>query len=51
MKQLILLICLGAVLFQSGCAIPPPIEQQTLQQSKQDQSAKKSDDFARSLSQ
>lgn len=51
MKQTLLFLCLGVVLFQSGCAMPPPIEQQTLEQQKEAQAAKKSDAFARGLSQ
>jgi hypothetical protein len=51
MKQTLLFLCLAVVLFQSGCAMPPPIEEQTLEQQKQAQAAKKSDAFARGLPQ
>jgi hypothetical protein len=51
MKQTLLFLCLALILFQSGCAMPPPIEQQTLDEQKEAQAAKKSDAFARGLSQ
>jgi starvation-inducible outer membrane lipoprotein len=51
MKRTLLFLCLAVALFQSGCAIPPPIEQQTLEQQKQAQAEKKSDAFARGLPQ
>ncbi len=51
MKPILTLFCLVVVLFQPGCAIGPPIEQQTLEQQKAAQSVKKSDAFARDLAQ
>jgi hypothetical protein len=51
MKQTLLFLYLAVVLFQSGCAMPPPIEQQTLEQQREAQAAKKSDAFARGLPQ
>ncbi len=44
-------LILSAVLFQSGCAVQPPIEQQTLEKQKSDQAEKRSDAFARDLTQ
>ena len=51
MKPILTLFCLVLVLFQPGCAIGPPIDQQTLEQQKAAQSEKKSDAFARDLAQ
>lgn len=51
MKQMLSSLCLAFVLFQTGCAIAPPIDQQTLEQQKTDQAEKRSDAFARGLSQ
>jgi hypothetical protein len=51
MKPTLLFFCLAVLLFQSGCAIGPPIDQQTLEQQKEAQAAKKSDAFARGLPQ
>jgi hypothetical protein len=51
MKQILAFLCLAVVFFQSGCAVGPPIEQQTLEQQKQAQAEKRSDAFARGLPQ
>jgi hypothetical protein len=51
MKQILVLLCLATVLLQSGCAISPPIDQQTLDEQKHAQAEKRSDVFARGLSQ
>ncbi|MGI8891663.1 MAG: hypothetical protein ACR2G0_12890 [Chthoniobacterales bacterium] len=51
MKQILLFLCLVVVLSYTGCALPPPIEQQTLEKQKSDQAEKRSDAFARDLSQ
>lgn len=51
MTRIFLLLALSVVFFQSGCALPPPIEQQTLEKQKSDQAEKRSDTFARDLSQ
>ncbi|MEO8439631.1 MAG: hypothetical protein ABI540_05350 [Spartobacteria bacterium] len=51
MKRILLFLCLGIVLFQSGCAVPPPTDEQSLQQQKDDQAAQKSDTFGRGLGQ
>ncbi len=51
MKPILTLCCLVLVLFQSGCAIGPPIDQQTLEEQNKAQSVKKSDTFARGLEQ
>ncbi|CAN5440880.1 hypothetical protein BH20VER3_BH20VER3_23670 [soil metagenome] len=50
MKQ-ILFLCLAGMLLQGGCALPPPIEQQTLEKQRADQAEKRSDAFARDLAQ
>ncbi|HEY3662364.1 MAG TPA: hypothetical protein VGL24_04355 [Chthoniobacterales bacterium] len=51
MKRILILLCLALVLFQAGCAIGPPIDQQTLEQQNRAQSEKKADTFARGLAQ
>ena len=51
MKQILVLLCFATVLLQSGCAISPPIDQQTLDEQKHAQAEKRSDVFARGLSQ
>jgi hypothetical protein len=51
MKQTLLFLCAIVVFFQSGCATRPSIDEQTLQQQKDDQAEKKSDAFARGLAQ
>jgi hypothetical protein len=51
MKPLLLFLCFAALVFESGCAVGPPIEQQTLEQQKRDQAERNSDAFARSLPQ
>lgn len=51
MNRIFLLLCLGVVLFQPGCAMGPPIDQQTLEHNKAEQQVKKSDAFARDLEQ
>lgn len=51
MKQLLLFFGLSALLFQTGCAIQPPIDQQTLEHHQQDQANRKSDAFASDLAQ
>lgn len=51
MKPILTLFCLVLVLFQPGCAIRPPLDQQSLEQQKAAQSATKSDAFGRGLEQ
>ena len=51
MKQILVLLCLATVLLQNGCAISPPIDQQTLDEQRHAQAEKRSDAFARGLSQ
>lgn len=51
MKLIPLVFCLALLIFQGGCAMGPPIDQQTLEQQKQAQSVKKSDAFASGLEQ
>lgn len=51
MKQILVFLYLALVLVQSGCAVSPPIDQQTLEQQRQAQAEKKSDAFARGLPQ
>lgn len=51
MSRFLLLLCLAVILFQPGCAMGPPIDQQTLEHNKTEQQVKKSDAFARDLEQ
>ncbi|MEO5718843.1 MAG: hypothetical protein ABIR29_09755 [Chthoniobacterales bacterium] len=51
MKPILTLLCLLCLFFQLGCAMGPPIEQQTLKAQEEAQSVKKSDAFARDLNQ
>ncbi len=51
MKRIFLLLCLAVILFQPGCAMGPPIDQQTLEHNKTEQRVKSSDAFARDLEQ
>ncbi|CAN5437010.1 hypothetical protein BH18VER2_BH18VER2_07000 [soil metagenome] len=51
MKLFLLSCCVAVVLFQGGCAIGPPIDQQTLEEHNQAQAERKSDAFARGLPQ
>jgi hypothetical protein len=51
MKLTLLFFFTVAVLFQSGCATRPSIDEQTLQEQRDDQAAKKSDAFAKGLQQ
>jgi hypothetical protein len=51
MKQILVFVCLAVVLIQSGCTVGPPIDQQTLEEQRHAQAEKKSDAFARGLSQ
>ncbi|MGI8956834.1 MAG: hypothetical protein ACR2II_07965 [Chthoniobacterales bacterium] len=51
MKRILILLSLALVLLQAGCAMGPPIDQQTLEQENKAQSVKKSDAFARGLEQ
>jgi len=48
--KLTLLFFLGGVVFlQSGCALPPTIDEQSRDTAQQKQVEKRSDEFARSL--
>ena len=51
MKIFLLSLFTAAVLFQSGCATHPSIDEQTLQAQQDDQAARKSDAFAKALPQ
>jgi hypothetical protein len=51
MKRILLFLFVVVLLFQSGCANSPSIEEQALQQRKEDQTVEKSDAFARGLQQ
>ena len=51
MKRTLLFFFTLAVLFQSGCATRPSIEEQDRQEQQNDQAAKKSDAFAKGLPQ
>lgn len=51
MKLTSLLLLSVILLFQTSCALQPPIDQQTLEEQKADQANKKSDAFARGLAQ
>ncbi len=51
MKQILLFLCAIVVFFQSGCATRPSINEQSLQDQRDDQAKKRSDAFARGLAQ
>ena len=51
MKQILLSLLFVLLLFQSGCAIPPSIDEQEQHQQQADQTIKKTDAFARGLPQ
>jgi hypothetical protein len=51
MKQILLFLITVGVLFQTGCASRPGIDEQTREQQKTDQAVKQSDAFARGLPQ
>jgi hypothetical protein len=51
MKQILLLFFASVILWQSGCAVGPTIDEQSRQDQRDEQTVKQSDAFARSLSQ
>ena len=51
MKLTLVFLFIVTVLFQSGCATRPSIEEQDRQEQQNDQAARKSDAFAKGLPQ
>ncbi len=51
MKVITLFFSVLLVYLTAGCAIAPPIDQQTLETQKEDQAAQKSDEFGSALPQ
>jgi uncharacterized lipoprotein len=51
MKQILLLSLASIVLWLSGCALGPTLDQQSREDQRQQQTVKQSDAFARSLPQ
>jgi len=51
MKHILLFFLFVVLLFQSGCANSPSIDEQVQQQQQENQNIKKSDAFARDLQQ
>ena len=49
--KFILLLLAGVVVLQSGCALPPTIDQQAHEETQQHQVEKQSDAFAKGLAQ
>jgi starvation-inducible outer membrane lipoprotein len=49
MKFVVLSLLAGVLLLQSGCALPPSIDQQSREESQQQQVEKRSDAFAKQL--
>jgi len=51
MKHILLFFLFGVLLFQSGCANSPSVEDQMQQQQQENQNMKRSDAFAHELPQ
>ncbi len=51
MRLIVIFFCYALVLFQGGCAMGPPLDQQTKELNNKAQAEIKSDAFARGLEQ